>query len=386
MSVFVIAGVELRRFLRDRSNIFFVFIFPLVLVLLIGAQFGAEGVQGRAVVAGPDTPLSGSLVRALTRQGLDTRRAEEGEALESVARSRADVALVVDRADDTAYAAGRPVSVDVVSSAQVGAQSAVQQVQVALRSLEAERGQQVALTARGVAPDDVNEALTWARGAVRVPTLTVERLDRLDEEFAGMGRFDFGASGQLLLFVFISSLTGAVTLIQARKLGVVARTMSAPLSTIHVIAGEAAGRFVIAIFQGGYIMAATALLFDVSWGSLPVSMLVLALFSLVAAGSAMVIGATFDNEGAATGVGIGLGLVLAALGGSMLPLELFPESMARVAHVTPHAWAYEAFAEIQRRGGGVLDVAPQLAVLAAMAVGLLVLGSWALRRSLARAL
>ena len=28
-----IAGVELRRFLRDRSNIFFVFIFPLLLVL-----------------------------------------------------------------------------------------------------------------------------------------------------------------------------------------------------------------------------------------------------------------------------------------------------------------------------------------------------------------
>jgi ABC-2 type transport system permease protein len=27
-----VAGVELRRFLRDRSNIFFVFVFPLLLV------------------------------------------------------------------------------------------------------------------------------------------------------------------------------------------------------------------------------------------------------------------------------------------------------------------------------------------------------------------
>lgn len=60
----------------------------------------------------------------------------------------------------------------------------------------------------------------------------------------------------------------------------------------------------------------------------------------------------------------------------MLPLELFPDSVRRVANVTPHAWAYDAFAEIQRRGGTLVDVRPQLGVLAA----------WSLRRSLARAM
>jgi ABC-2 type transport system permease protein len=146
------------------------------------------------------------------------------------------------------------------------------------------------------------------------------------------------------------------------------------------------GRFAIAMFQGAYIMAATALLFDVNWGSLAVSLTVLALFALVASGAAMVIGALLDNEGAAAGMGVGIGLVLAALGGSMLPLELFSDTMRQVSRVTPHAWASEAFAEIQRRGGGFADVLPQLAVLAAMAVALLLLGSWALRRSLARSL
>jgi ABC-2 type transport system permease protein len=45
-SVLVIAGVELRRFLRDRSNIFFVLIFPLLLVAWIGAQFGGGANAG----------------------------------------------------------------------------------------------------------------------------------------------------------------------------------------------------------------------------------------------------------------------------------------------------------------------------------------------------
>ena len=114
--------------------------------------------------------------------------------------------------------------------------------------------------------------------------------------------------------------------------------------------------------------------------------MVLVLFSLVSAGAAMLLGATMDNEGAAAGLGVGAGLVLGALGGSMMPLELFPSTLRAVSRLTPHAWANEALAQIQRRGGGLADVAPQLAVLAAMAAALLVLGAWALRRSLVRAM
>ena len=58
----------------------------------------------------------------------------------------------------------------------------------------------------------------------------------------------------------------------------------------------------------------------------------------------------------------------------------------KVAHLTPHAWVYDAFAKIQRHGSGLADILPQLGVLAAMAAGLLVLGTWALRRSMVRAL
>jgi ABC-2 type transport system permease protein len=133
-------------------------------------------------------------------------------------------------------------------------------------------------------------------------------------------------------------------------------------------------------------MVASSLLFGVTWGSLPLSLLVVVLFSLVAAGAAILLGSLMGNEGAAGGLGVGLGLVLAALGGSMLPLELFPDALRRVADLTPHAWAYDAFAEIQRRGGTLVDVLPQLGVLAAMGLGLAALGAWALRRSLARAM
>ena len=184
-----------------------------------------------------------------------------------------------------------------------------------------------------------------------------------------MGQFDFGASGQLLLFVFLSSLTGAVTLIQSRRLGVVGRVLSAPVTARGLVLGQVLGRFAIAVVQGAWIMLGSSLLFGVDWGDLRLSVTVLALFALVSAGAAILLGTVMDNEGVASGIGIGGGLVLAALGGSMMPLEFFSETMRRFANLTPHAWAYEAFADIQRRGGGLSDVLPEMAVLAGMAVG-----------------
>jgi ABC-2 type transport system permease protein len=60
--------------------------------------------------------------------------------------------------------------------------------------------------------------------------------------------------------------------------------------------------------------------------------------------------------------------------------------MRAISRVTPHAWAYEALADIQRHGAGLVDVLPQLGVLAAMALVLATLGGWSLRRSLSRAM
>ncbi|WP_043498069.1 ABC transporter permease [Georgenia sp. SUBG003] len=381
-----IAAVELRRFLRDRSNIFFVFIFPLILVLLIGSQFGGSGPGGRVVVVGEGSDLRTAIVEALEDDDVRVTSADADDALEQVARGRTDVALQIEPGDADAFAAGEDVTIDVVASSQAGAPATVQRVRTAVQAVTAEQGQLTALTAAGAEPTAARTALERASEALDGARLEVVDVDEVAQELSGVGQFDVGAASQVLLFVFLISLAGSTTLIQGRRYGVVGRTLAAPVSTLQVLGGQALGRFVIALFQGAYIMAATAVLFGVDWGNLGLSALVLAAFSAAAAGAAMLVGSLLDNENAAVGAGIGLGLVLAALGGGMLPLELFPDSLRGVSLVTPHAWAYEAFAQIQRHDGTLTDILPQVGVLLAMAVVLLGLGSWALRRSLARAM
>lgn len=124
------------------------------------------------------------------------------------------------------------------------------------------------------------------------------------------------------------------------------------------------------------------MLFGVSWGDPLATGAVVLLFSLVAAGAGMLIGSVFRNDSQAGGAGVGLGLVLAALGGSMMSLELFPATTRAVAWFTPHAWANQAMAEIVRRGGGVGDVLPELGALMLYAAGLLTLSTGLLRRTL----
>jgi ABC-2 type transport system permease protein len=77
-----------------------------------------------------------------------------------------------------------------------------------------------------------------------------------------------------------------------------------------------------------------------------------------------------------------IGLGFAALGGCMVPIELFPDPMVTIAHVTPHAWAMDAFDVVLRDGGTIADVLPEIGVLAAYAAGLLVVASVVFRRRL----
>ncbi len=59
--------------------------------------------------------------------------------------------------------------------------------------------------------------------------------------------------------------------------------------------------------------------------------------------------------------------------------------MRVVAHLTPHAWALDAFSELLRSDGTILDIGLELGVLVGYAALLLGVASWRLRRVLTRA-
>ena len=379
-----IAGTELRRFARDRSNIFFVLIFPMLLVFVLGLQLGGSGSAGSVTVAGAQGDLHRALTQELADADLQVQTADPEQMRTQVARGRTQVGVVISQEAEEAYADGEAAQVEMIAAPGVPATE--QRVRTAIDAVALEQTQQAALVAQGVEASEAAGALEQSRASVQEVELQVQDVEEIAQEFAGLGQFDLSAATMLLLFVFLSTLSSGVMLIQSRRIGVQSRILAAPLTSAQALGGQVLGRWVIAMVQGGYIMLASIWLFDVDFGTPWLALLVIAVFAAVATGAAMLLGALVDHEGAATGVSVGLGLVLGALGGCMFPLELFPDTLQTVAHITPHAWAYDAFAQIQRHSGGLVDIGVELAVLAVMAVALVALGSGALRRGAARAM
>jgi ABC-2 type transport system permease protein len=192
-----------------------------------------------------------------------------------------------------------------------------------------------------------------------------------------------GAESQVILFMFLTSMTGAAVLVTTRQLGITRREFSTPTSIRSIIAGEALGRFVFALFQGGFIVLATALLFGVSWVDPLASGAIIVAFALVASGAAMLLATLVSNENQLSALAPALGMILGLLGGTMVPAEVFPDAMRTLSHVTPHAWAMEAFHQLLLDGGGLADVLLQVAVLLGFAGVVLTLAIFRFRRAIA---
>lgn len=388
MRALAIAQVDLTRLLRDRSNLFFVFGLPLLLVILIGSQFGADQSTRLGVVAGDDPPTTELIAALDATEGIRTVPFDDVDELRiAVARGQVSAGVEIPADYGAALTGGTPTTVGFLGRPDGTGASLQQVVDAAVTDQAAvATAASVAAEATGTPAADLVAVAEAVRGGLAGIEVTREAVggDPLAAEFAALGQFDLGASSQLFLFVFLTSMTSAVALIQTRQLGVATRMLSTPAPLTALLLGSAGGRLLVALAQAAYIVVATLLLFQVNWGDPLAAAVVIVLFCLVSAGAAMLVGTVLRNEAQASGAGIGLGIGLAALGGSMVPLEIFPSGVRSVAFLTPHAWANEAMAKLVRRDGGLGDILVEVGVLAGYAVALLALATWRLKVALTR--
>ncbi len=378
MTVHAVVRANLLRLARDRAALFFLVLLPLLIVFVVGLAFGSGDQVIRIAATAPDTPLAADLLDQLRADdALEVVVADGAEAVRvAVERGDAQGGVVVADGYDAALAAGGQVTVELITDDAEGVGAVVGQA-VAGAGAQAD-ARIVALRAAGV--DDLAAGLSRLDGVDR--SLTVDRR-LLAEDAAGLPRgYDATAGQNLILFVFITALAGGVQLIESRRLGVTRRSLAAPVRSGTLLVGESISRFVIAMGQGLVVIVGTVVLFGVEWRNLPVTLLLLAIFALVGAGVAMLLGAVMSNDEQADSLIAPLGIGLGMLGGCMWPLEVVPGWMRAVGHVTPHAWAVDVLNDLQGRGAGLADVAGHLAVLGVAAVLLLAVAGVALRRRL----
>lgn len=376
-----IAWVNLRRLTRDKTGAFFVFVFPFLIILALGAAFGSGFTPQLGVVSTRSGPLGQDLRdRLAATDGLKVQSFTDVETMRTaIERGQLEGGLEIPTGYEERIRAGATVPLDYVARP-----TGAQELEATVAAVVDEQGVVIRAARLAVSEGSAgtfDEALARAR-AVAAAMPRVEVATRTAGGDSAIGSFASGAAAELVLFMFLTSLSASAMLIETRRLGVTRRMLASPTEVRTILVGETLGRFAIALVQGLLIVVGTVLLFRVDWGNPFTTGLVVLLFALAATGAAMVMGSVLKNASQAGAMGVFLGLVLAAIGGCMVPLEIFPPVMYRIAHLFPHAWAIEALNASIATGAAPAEVSTELWVLAAYAIGLLAIASVLLRRSI----
>lgn len=382
-----IARVNVVRLLRDRMGLFFIFLLPVILILVLGTMYGGRVAPRLGIVAADNGPLAQKLVDSLRTGDVRleiTNVSTEAALRDGVERGTLEMGMLIPSGYDAQLRAGGTATITLLGQPTEVLTVLRQAVESAVARQAATIMAARLAVAHGVAGFDAG--LVAARGiqdtlpGVSVTVSTVgQAIFPADTQ-----AFSPGAQSQLVLFMFLTSMTAATQLILTRRLGVLRRMLSTPTPVLAILVGELFGRFAIAMIQGVFIIVFSAVAFGVNWGDPLAAGLLVVAFALVGTGVAMVIGVFANDPDQAGSLGVFAGMLLGALGGAMVPIELFGDQLRALAHLTPHAWAIDGFRTLIFRDGTTVDVLPQLAVLAAMAALFIAIGSWGLRRALTR--
>jgi ABC-2 type transport system permease protein len=129
------------------------------------------------------------------------------------------------------------------------------------------------------------------------------------------------------------------------------------------------GQVVMALIQMLLLVGFGILVMKLNWGREPLALFVLLLCSaLAAAAFGTTMGTFIKTEGQAGGLSTMFGMVFALMGGCWYPLELFPPAIQTAVKVLPTTWAMQGMLDLGLRGGGLIDILPEVGVLLGFAV------------------
>ncbi len=386
-AVAALTRTELARIVRDRTGLFFILVLPVLVIVVIGSSIGS--VSGAATIGVLDldrTAASAQLIADLDASDeLEVVTADDRESLAvdvRLDRLRAGIIVPAGHAERLASGDTSELEMIIDPSRVTTAAARTSIAAVVDRHSAVITAADFATDRTGIAAGDATEIAGSVADALAPVPVQIEEV--------GTGGIDSGspfsypAAANLVLFTFINSLAIAGVIVESRRLGVTRRLLAGPVSPGTVVIGYAASRFLVALFQGVLIVVAGVLLFDVSWGDPAAVALLVTLFAAVAAAAGVLVGAVARTPEQTQSVGIPLGIAMGMLGGALWPLQFVPDWLRQLGHVTPHAWAMDGWVAVVFEGGGVGDIAVELAVLAAFATVSTAVAAMALRRAVTR--
>lgn len=374
--VWLIAGLGLRRSLRDRSILIMGIIAPIAIAVVVGAAFGS-GVSVNATIGIADkdgSDISSGIAQSLTSAGGD------GIAFSTVTDTQAvdalvdagtyDAVLVLPAGLSKDVLAGAPADLQVVGRATSPlAESIAESVgQGVAANLQTARVTAVAATRAGA---NVGDAINRA---VSTPSPISVAQGEVEGTFSVMAYF---APGMAMLFLFFVIGEGARSIVTERREGTLQRVLAAPVSPSAVLLGKSVQVMVVGVVSMSAVWLVTWLAFGAFWGD-PLGVLVVIVAAVTAiAGISLFITGLARTENQADALTTIVALLFTVAGGTFFYGATGPLSTLR--QFTPNGQALSAFVDLSAAQATVVDVLPTVLLLLGIGVGMAGIGLLALR-------
>lgn len=179
------------------------------------------------------------------------------------------------------------------------------------------------------------------------------------------GGFEQAVPGMLVMFTMIVLLTsGAIDLLVDRQRGVLRRLASVPVARGWLVLGKWGGKMTLALVQIAFALLVGTVLFGMQWGpNLPMVFGVLLAWAAFCASFAFLLGSVGRTEAQIMGLGLGVTLLMAALGGCWWPIEIAPPAFQSLQMVLPSGWAMDAMHRLISFQAAPTDALPHVAAL-----------------------
>ena len=405
MNALSVAAKDLLLLLKDRGQVFMLFLLPTVFILAFSAAY-ASGEPEEQLIAVPVVNLDAGIeMSTLLIENLNDDR---GIRTEEYALDRAEAGLkdesvrlflTIPAGFDADVKAGEQSALRLAYGPGVS-ESELETVRLVVEGVASDLSLETQLTAglsqmgamMGDAPPEEQvftaerikqQAESQFERSKTAPLVALKARwpDQITQGREDFNPSSFGVAGFAIMFAFITAQTTASSIFDEKKEGTFRRLLAAPMDKWELLVGKMAPNLLIAMLQVAVIFATCWFLLPLtgserpSLGQSPLGLiLVTLLVALCSACLGLLLAALCRTESQVGGISSLVLWVAGMVGGAFIPNFLLGDFLGTIGKIVPHYWANQAFNDLMIRGQGVVDILPELGVLAGFSALFFVIG------------
>lgn len=396
MKSFIIAWKDLKIRLIDRRGFMMMLLMPLLLTAILGSALSNIFENGGLpkTVIGYYQEGTDEFANMFQKDVLQSKEIKDDVKVEVVTsqkeledmvkKQKIDVGIMIPNGWSEHIQDGKLKEPKLITDPSKDIQAKI--AESIIRSFS-ERAQTVAVSTKNVVtdlaksqPENMEQAAKEV--SANLQTVATSNADGMEKGTVGkktVAAMQYYAAAMLVMFLLYNITVGAKSIVTEQRTETLARLLSTATSPFAILLGKFLGTLLFACIQFGVFVVATHYAFHVDWGDNISQIVVVGIaYAICVSGLSMLIAAFIREEKTADLIG-GIGIqLLAILGGSMLPIYAFPDTLQTIANIVPNKWALTSFLNIMS-GTSWDALLPVILSLSSAGIVSVIIGTFRLR-------